>query len=160
MIFKRNNLWLSIYSLLVFLYMYLPIFVLAFYSFNRSAYNAQWQGFSLKWYARLLSERQLLHALINSLEIGTIAVLIAAILGTMMAVGLSKYRFPGKTLYRGISYLPLIVPDIAIAISTLIFLAVLSIQLSFWTIVASHVVFCLAYIAIVVSSRLIRSIAI
>jgi spermidine/putrescine transport system permease protein len=144
---------MGFFSGLMFLYMYLPIFVLAFYSFNESAYSAKWTGFSLQWYARLLADRRILQALINSLTVGAIAVAIAAIFGTMMAVGLAKYHFPGKNLYRGISYLPLIVPDIAIAISTLIFLAVLSIQLSFWTIVAAHVVFCLAYIAIVVSSR-------
>lgn len=151
---NANSLLFVLYCSAMFLYMYLPIFVLAFYSFNKSAYSGVWQGFSLTWYARLLSDRRILLALINSLAVGAIAVAIAAAIGTMMAVGLAKYRFPGKILYRGVSYLPLIIPDIAIAISTLIFLAILSIQLSFWTIVASHVVFCLAYIAIVVSSRL------
>jgi spermidine/putrescine transport system permease protein len=71
-----------------------------------------------------------------------------------MAVGLARYRFPGKTLYRGISYLPLIIPDIAIAVATLVFLAVIAVPLSLWTVVAAHVVFCLAYVAIVVSSRI------
>ncbi|PLZ69069.1 ABC transporter permease, partial [Fischerella thermalis] len=69
------------------------------------------------------------------------------------------YHFPGKALYRGISYLPLIIPDIAIAVATLVFLAavaipLLGISLSVWTIVAAHVVFCLAYIGLVVSARL------
>ncbi|MEA5468306.1 ABC transporter permease [Spirulina sp. 06S082] len=144
---------MAFFSGLIFLYMYLPIFVLTFYSFNESEYSAEWTGFSWAWYVKLFADGRILQALTNSLAVATIATAIAAILGTMMAVGLAKYRFPGKTLYRGVSYLPLIVPDIAIAISTLIFLAVLGIQLSFWTIVASHVVFCLAYIAIVVSSR-------
>ncbi len=71
-----------------------------------------------------------------------------------MAVGLARYQFPGKTLYRGVSYLPLIIPDIAIAVATLVFLAVIGTPLSLWTIVAAHVVFCLAYIAFVVSSRI------
>lgn len=150
---NTNSLLFVLYGSVMFLYMYLPIFVLAFYSFNQSAYSARWKGFSLEWYARLLSDRRILQALVNSLAVGAISVTIAAIVGTMMAVGLAKYRFPGKNLYRGVAYLPLIIPDIAIAISTLIFLAVLRVQLSFWTIVASHVIFCLAYIAIVVSSR-------
>jgi spermidine/putrescine transport system permease protein len=71
-----------------------------------------------------------------------------------MAVGIARYQFPGKALYRGISYLPLIIPDIAIAVATLVFLAAFAIPLSLWTIVAAHVVFCLAYVALVVSSRL------
>jgi spermidine/putrescine transport system permease protein len=71
-----------------------------------------------------------------------------------MAVGLARFRFPGKSLYQGIAYLPLIVPDIAIAVSTLVFLAAVAIPLSLWTIVAAHVVFCLSYVALVVSTRL------
>jgi spermidine/putrescine transport system permease protein len=134
--------------------MYLPLLVLTFYSFNNSAYSAGWQGFTLKWYTRMFRDARLREALQNSLTVALVAVSISAVLGTMMAVGLARYRFAGKTLYRGISYLPLIIPDIAIAISTLVFLAVVSIPLSLWTIVAAHVVFCLAYIAIVVSSRI------
>ncbi|HIK07555.1 MAG TPA: ABC transporter permease [Trichormus sp. M33_DOE_039] len=134
--------------------MYLPIMVLGFYSFNQSPYSANWQGFTLKWYAKLLSDDRILSALKNSLIVALCAVSISAILGTLMAVGLARYQFFGKKLYRGISYLPLIIPDIAIAVATLVFLAAFAIPLSLWTIVAAHVVFCLAYIGLVVSSRL------
>ncbi len=151
---KPSFSWQGIFSGLMFLYMYLPLLVLTFYSFNNSAYSAGWQGFTLKWYTRMFRDARLREALQNSLTVALVAVSISAVLGTMMAVGLARYRFAGKTLYRGISYLPLIIPDIAIAISTLVFLAVVSIPLSLWTIVAAHVVFCLAYIAIVVSSRI------
>lgn len=138
----------------MFFYMYLPIFVLGFYSFNQSPYSAGWQGFTLKWYVKLLADGRILRSLQNSLVVALCAVAIAAVLGTMMAVGLARYRFPGKGLYRGITYLPLIVPDIAIAVATLVFLAVVNIPLSLGTIVAAHVVFCLAYVALVVSSRI------
>lgn len=134
--------------------MYLPILVLAFYSFNQSPYSAGWKGFTLNWYRQLFSDTRILTALQNSLTVAFCAVAISAVLGTLMAVGLARYRFPGKTLYRGISYLPLIIPDIAIAVATLVFLAAVAIPLSRWTIVAAHVVFCLAYVSIVVSSRL------
>lgn len=140
--------------MLMFGYMYLPILVLVFYSFNHSAYSANWQGFSLRWYAKLLEDERIFQALQNSLLVATCAVVISALLGTMMAVGLAKYTFPGKTLYRGISYLPLVIPDITIAVSTLVFLAAIAAPLSIWTIIAAHVVFCLAYVGIVVSSRL------
>ncbi|GAB1544860.1 hypothetical protein NUACC21_75360 [Scytonema sp. NUACC21] len=134
--------------------MYLPILVLAFYSFNQSPYSATWQGFTLDWYNKLFNDERILSALKNSLIVACSAVGISAVLGTLMAVGLGRYRFLGKSLYRGISYLPLIIPDIAIAVATLVFLAAFAIPLSIWTIVASHVVFCLAYISLVVSSRL------
>ena len=146
--------WQIIFVGLMFLYMYLPIFVLTFYSFNQSRYSADWQGFTLGWYQRLFQDPRILIALKNSLIVGLTAVLISAIIGTLMAVGLAKFRFPGKGLYQGISYLPLIIPDIAIAVSTLVFLAAVAIPLSLWTIVAAHVVFCLAYVALVVSTRL------
>ncbi len=146
--------WQAFFSALMFGYMYLPIVVLAVYSVNQSAYSAGWTGFSLRWYRKLWADGRIFRALEHSLVVAGVAVAIAALLGTLMAVGLAKYRFPGQALYRGVAYLPLIVPDIAIAVSTLIFLAVVGIQLSLWTIVAAHVVFCLAYVAIVVSSRL------
>jgi spermidine/putrescine transport system permease protein len=151
---KLSLSWQALFSFLMFFYMYLPILVLAFYSFNDSAYSAGWQGFTLKWYAKLFNDSRVLGALRNSLTVAVVSVAIAAVLGTLMAVGLARYRFTGKTLYRGISYLPIIIPDISVAVATLVFLAVVGIRLSLWTIVAAHVVFCLAYVAIAVSSRI------
>jgi spermidine/putrescine transport system permease protein len=145
--------WQGLFSGLMFFYMYLPILVLTIYSFNKSKY-ANWEGFSLEWYGTLFADGRIFRALQNSLTVAFVAVSISAVLGTMMAVGLAKYRFWGKGLYRGIAYLPLIIPDIAIAVATLVFLAVIGISLSIWTIIAAHVVFCLAYVAIVVSSRI------
>lgn len=128
--------------------------VLAFYSFNQSPYSASWQGFTLDWYQKLFSDERILAALKNSLIVAVSAVGVSAVLGTLMAVGLARYRFPGKGLYRGMAYLPLIIPDIALAVATLVFLAAFAIPLSIWTIMAAHVVFCLAYVSLVVSSRL------
>ena len=151
---KPSFSWQGIFSGLMFFYMYLPILVLTFYSFNESAYSANWQGFTLEWYIKLFSDTRVLKSLQNSLTVAFVAVIISAVIGTLMAVGLARYQFMGKGLYRGVSYLPLIIPDIAIAVATLVFLAVIGTPLSLWTIVAAHVVFCLAYIAFVVSSRI------
>lgn len=151
--------WQASLTLILFLFMYFPIGVLGLYSFNASRYSSIWEGFSLKWYQQLLRDDRIQSALLTSLAVAGLAVAISAVLGTLMALGLAKYRFPGKGLYEGIAYLPLIVPDIAIAVATLIFLSSVArlyfgIQLSLWTVVGAHVVFCLAYIAVVVSSRL------
>jgi spermidine/putrescine transport system permease protein len=146
--------WQAVFSVIIFIVMYLPILVLGFYSFNQSPYSATWQGFTLNWYRQLFSDERVLSALKNSLIVASCAVGISSVLGTLMAVGLARYQFPGKKLYRGISYLPLIIPDIAIAVATLVFLAAFAIPLSLWTIIAAHIVFCLAYIGLVVSSRL------
>jgi spermidine/putrescine transport system permease protein len=151
---KKSMTWQAVFSLLVFVFMYLPILVLGFYSFNQSPYSATWQGFTLEWYQKLFTDTRILSAVKNSLLVAFSAVAVSAVLGTLMAVGLARYNFPGKKLYQGISYLPLLIPDIAIAVATLVCLAAFAIPLSIWTIVAAHIVFCLAYIALVVSSRL------
>jgi spermidine/putrescine transport system permease protein len=146
--------WQALFTTAMFAFMYLPILILAFYSFNASRFSSNWEGFSLKWYDSLFRDARIFSALQDSLTVAICAVVVSSVLGTMMAVGLAKYQFWGKGLYRGVSYLPLIIPDIAIAVATLVFLASLAIPLSLWTIVASHMVFCLSYIAVVVSARL------
>ncbi|NEP07893.1 MAG: ABC transporter permease [Okeania sp. SIO2G4] len=151
---KIHISWQVIFTILMFLFMYLPIFVLTFYSFNKSKYSAGWEGFTLQWYVKLFQDTRVLNALQNSLTVALCAVAVSAIIGTLMAVGLAKYKFRGKSLYLGVSYLPLIIPDIAIAVATLVFLAALAIRLSLWTIIAAHIVFCLAYVGLVVSTRL------
>jgi spermidine/putrescine transport system permease protein len=151
---KAAILWQSAFSLLILVFMYLPIVVLGFYSFNKSPYSATWQGFTLEWYQKLFSDYRILSAVNNSLLIAFSSVTVSAVLGTLMAVGLARYNFPGKTLYRGISYLPLLIPDIAIAVAILVYLAAFAIPLSILTILAAHIVFCLSYIGLVVSARL------
>jgi spermidine/putrescine transport system permease protein len=151
---KPNFSWQAIFSLVIFVFMYLPILVLTFYSFNDSPYSANWQSFTLKWYGKLFADERILSALNNSLVVAFCAVAVSAILGTLMAVGMARYNFIGKELYMGVSYLPLLIPDIAIAVATLVCLAAFAIPLSLGTIVAAHIVFCLAYIALIVSSRL------
>lgn len=146
--------WPSLLTAAMYGFMYFPIIVLTVYSFNGSRYSTHWEGFSLEWYRMLFQDRRIFAALMDSLTIAIVAVLVSAVLGTWMAIGLAKYRFWGKGIYRGVSYLPLIVPDIAIAVATLVFLASMGLPLSLWTIIAAHIVFCLAYIAVVVSSRL------
>lgn len=151
---RKSLSWQAILTGLMYAFMYIPILVLGFYSFNDSRFSSTWGGFSLRWYSSLLNDQRIQSALFDSLRVALISVGISAILGTMMAVGLAKYNFRGKGLYRGISYLPLIVPDIAVAVATLIFLASIGAPLSLWTVIAAHIVFCLAYIAVVVSTRL------
>ncbi len=153
--FRFPFTWQGVLSGGLYGFMYIPILVLAIYSFNDSQrYTSVWRGFSLRWYQVLLQDSRIFNALQDTLFIACVAVGISAVLGTLMALGLAKYSFWGKSLYRGVSYLPLIIPDIAIAVATLVFLASMAVPLSIWTVIAAHMVFCLAYIAVVVSSRL------
>jgi spermidine/putrescine transport system permease protein len=152
--FNQSLPWQSLLSVLVFGFMYLPILVLTLYSFNDSNNSAEWQGFTLKWYGQFFQDDRILSALRNSLTVAVCAVAVAAVLGTLMAVGLARCVFWGKSLYQGMAYLPLIIPDISIAVATLVFLAAINLPLSLWTIVAAHIVFCLSYVALVVSTRI------
>lgn len=151
---KWSISWQVILTMLMFGFMYLPILVLTVYSFNTSPYSAGWQSFTLNWYYKFFSDSRIFAALQNSLVVAGCAVSLAAIFGTLMAVGLARHRFPGRGVYRGVLYLPIIIPDIALAVATLVFLAVVAIPLSLWTVVAAHLVFCLSYVAVVVSTRL------
>lgn len=152
---SRSKLHASaFFTALMFGFMYLPIAVLTFYSFNEAPNSAQWKGFTFSWYVKFSQDGRILSALWDSLLIASLATGIAAIVGTLMAIGLARYQFFGKKLFQGAAYLPLIIPDIAIAVATLVFLAVIAVPLSLGTIVAAHVVFCLAYVALVVSTRL------
>ncbi|MBA3924179.1 MAG: spermidine/putrescine ABC transporter permease PotC, partial [Nostocaceae cyanobacterium] len=100
---KPQVAWQAVFTLVMFLVMYLPILVLAFYSFNQSEYSASWEGFTLDWYSKLFKDDRLISALKNSLIVACSAVGISAVLGTLMAVGLARYRFPGKFLYQGVA---------------------------------------------------------
>ncbi|MBE9012108.1 ABC transporter permease [Pseudanabaenaceae cyanobacterium LEGE 13415] len=144
----------AFFTALMFGFMYLPIAVLTFYSFNEAPNSAQWKGFTFSWYVRFFQDSRILSALWDSLLVASLATGIAAVIGTLMAIGLARYQFFGKKLFQGAAYLPLIIPDIAIAVATLVFLAVIAVPLSLGTIVAAHIVFCLAYVALVVSTRL------
>ncbi|HLO50337.1 MAG TPA: spermidine/putrescine ABC transporter permease PotC, partial [Kamptonema sp.] len=88
--------WQVVFAALMFFYMYLPIFVLTFYSFNKSPFSAGWKGFTLNWYVKLFSDTRILTALKNSLIVAVCAVAVSAVIGTLMAVGLARYKFPGK----------------------------------------------------------------
>ncbi|CAN1212937.1 ABC transporter permease [Tumidithrix helvetica PCC 7403] len=146
--------WQTWYTGLAFVYMYLPITVLAVFSFNASSSTSRWTGFTLNWYTKFFNNPTLLSALGSSLTVAFTAVSVSAVLGTLTAVGLSRYYFPGKSLYRGITFLPLVIPDIAIAVATLVFFGAVQLPLSLGTIIMAHIVFCMAYVTVVVSSRL------
>ncbi|MBW4542175.1 MAG: ABC transporter permease [Myxacorys chilensis ATA2-1-KO14] len=147
--------WQALFTLLMFGFMYLPIAVLSFYSFNQAPNSAVWTGFTFSWYSQFLQDSRILSALMDSLAVSISAVALSAIIGTLMAIGLARYQFLGKGLYQGMAYLPLIIPDIAIAVATLVFLAAIAVPLSLWTVIAAHVVFCLSYVALSVSTRLV-----
>src|SRR3990172_4551426 len=140
-------------SSLVYLFLYAPIVILVVFSFNTSKY-AIWEGFSWKWYATLLHDDLILRALKNSLIVGLVATLISTITGTLAALGMQRFQFKGKGPMDALFYLPVIVPEIVMAASLVIFFGAIRFTLGMTTVILAHVAFCVSYVIIVVLARL------
>ena len=139
---------------IVLVFLYLPIFVLVINSFNESRFGGVWEGFSLKWYEKLMVERAVWQALYNSLTIAGITTIVTTILGTTAALAMQKYyTFLQKTHYA-IMYLPLVIPDVLMGVSLLLFFVSLSIDLGLATVCIAHITFCVSYVTMLVRSRL------
>jgi spermidine/putrescine transport system permease protein len=145
---------LGAYAAAVYAFLYVPLAVLALFSFNSSRF-AVWQGFSLEWYREALRNRQMMDAAVNSLIIGGCATAIATAIGTLAAYALWKRRAPwlATTLY-----VSLLTPEIVTGISLLAFFQwifrFLHIHLGMHTVILAHMSFCVVYAVIVVSARL------
>jgi len=148
---KRALLWLAIG---LFLFLYIPILILIIYSFNDSSQIGLWTGFSVRWYGELFRNQAVLDALKLSLWVAVWSTLISTFLGTLTALALERHNFWGKITYDAILYLPVIIPDIVMALSTLLFFVVLGVALSKYTILIAHVAFNISFVAIVVRARL------
>lgn len=146
--------WLNIIALSSYLFLYAPIFVLVLFSFDKSRLAVTWTGFTLDWYKSLLSDSGLLSACTNSLIVAVVSVAVAAIMGTLAAVGLARARFAGIELYRALITLPVIIPEIAMAVAALSLFTAMGVSLSLASVIVSHIVFCVAYITLTVMARL------
>lgn len=136
------------------LFFYLPIFVLVLYSFNSSRFGGVWTGWTLHWYRQLYREREIWHALTNSLLIAASATLMSTALGTTAAIALHRYASRLQKFHYTLIYTPLVVPEILMGISLLLFFSALHMKLGLFTIFLAHVTFCISYVAMVVLGRL------
>ncbi|MCX8014117.1 MAG: ABC transporter permease [Rectinema sp.] len=138
-------------------FLFLPLFVLVFYSFNASR-QAQWQGFSLVWYQKLfLSSPELWRAFMNSAIIAFGSAFMATVIGTLAAVGTARYSFKLKNLVSTMSFIPMILPEIVVGVSLLIFFAGIGLKLGLVTVWIAHTTFNLPFVYLLVSARLEES---
>jgi len=150
---KRSRFPLIItWALLLFFY--LPIFVLVLYSFNSSRFGASWTGWTLHWYRQLWQEREIWNALTNSLVIAISATAVSTLLGTTAAIALHRFSSHLQKFHYTLIYTPLVVPEILMGISLLLFFAALRLELGLFTIFLAHVTFCISYVTMVVLGRL------
>lgn len=141
-------------TLLVLLFLYLPIILLVANSFNQSRFGGEWLGFSLKWYHLLFQEKQMWIALKNSLLIALTSTLASTILGTFAAFALHFYKTKMQQMHYFLIYTPLIIPDILMGVSLLLFFFALSVNLGLITVIIAHTTFCISYVAMVMISKL------
>jgi spermidine/putrescine transport system permease protein len=146
--------WLTAVAIAIYVFFYLPIIVLVVFSFENSRLAVHWTGFTLKWYGMLMTDQTLGSALLNSLTVAVTSVIVAGVMGTMAAVGLSRLHFRGKEMFRGLILLPIIIPEIAMAVSALTLFLAMGMTLSLITIIISHIVFCVSYVTLTVMGRL------
>ena len=144
----------QITTILVMVFFYLPIGVLILNSFNASRFGTTWQGFSLKWYERLLERSDLWAALGNSLRIACIASLASMFLGTLAAFALHRYQSKIQVLHRTLVAIPLVLPEILMGMGLLLLFVSINQSLGMLTVTIAHVTFCISYVALVVQSRL------
>jgi len=150
----------------VYLFFYAPILLLIAFSFNDNRNVGIWTEASVRWYREMIGDAQVMGALRNSLIVAFVATIVSTVVGTMLAIALERYRFKGRGALDGLAYLPIIIPDVTMAVMLLIFFFqvfgiidnVLGIHLDtgLGTITLAHIAFNISFVAIVVRARIAR----
>ncbi len=151
---KPPALWLRLYAILAYAYIYVPIVILMVFSFNTMKLNIRWQGFTLHWYDVLFHDQQVMQATTNTLTIAVISTVCATVIGTLAALALHRYRFPGYNASETIMYIPIVIPEVVMGISLLVLFVMLNFKLGVPTITISHIAFNIPFVALVVRARL------
>ena len=160
---------LSSHAAAMYLFLYLPILILVVFSFNDSRFLATWSGASFRWYEDLLRDEQVGSALWNSLFVAVVSTVISTAIGTLAAMAMERYRFFGRLAMDAVLYLPIIIPEIAMAIMLLVWFNITGIGFTPWrvdlfglrlaipfSVVIGHVSFNISFVAVVVRARLVQ----
>lgn len=149
---------LQVNGLLVYIFFYAPIVVLIVYSFSDSRNLGVWGGFTTAWYQDFADSNQIQSALQNSVKIALVSTAVSVVLGTMSALALERFTFRGKRVFDALLYLPIIIPDVTMAVMLLLFFSevagIFGIRKGFSTMVLSHIAFSISFVSVVVRARL------
>jgi spermidine/putrescine transport system substrate-binding protein/spermidine/putrescine transport system permease protein len=151
---RRDRGGLELATFLVYLFLYAPIAVLVVFSFNRSRLSGRWLGLTGEWYSTLAANQQIFNSLLNSLVIGLAATAACVVFGTLAALVFARTRLRRRGLLDAVVYLPLLIPEIVMAVAMVIFFSLLGMELSMKTVIIAHITFCISYVIIVVGARL------
>ena len=153
---KRSSFWSSIYAAVIYAIFYIPVFVMIQFSFNDAKRNYSWEGFTTAWYGKLFSFRNhdLWEALVYSIVIAVVATVISVVIGVLGGIGLKKFQFRGKKFINLMLYVPIVVPEIVLAVAMLIIFMTIGIKLGMGTIVIGHCTFCIPYAVVTIKGRI------
>ena len=155
-----RRLWLRLWLLAVFVFLYAPIVILIVFSFNDSRRNIVWQGFTTDYYVKAADNASLIEAFSNSLIIAAVSTVLSTIIGALLALALWRFRFPGKAALDGAAALPIVIPEICMGVSLLVFFnrvgwpTDMPWPLNLMPIIIGHVAFSFPFVAVVVRSRM------
>ncbi|MBX9456680.1 MAG: ABC transporter permease [Rhizobium sp.] len=139
-----------------FAFLYIPILLLVIFSFNASKLVTVWGGFSTHWYVQMWQNQGLMDAAWITIRVALLSATVATVLGTLAALALTRFtRFPGRMLFSGMIYAPIVMPEVITGLSMLLLFVAVNIDRGFWTVMIAHTTFTMCYAAIVVQSRLV-----
>ncbi|MBO4915874.1 MAG: ABC transporter permease [Oscillospiraceae bacterium] len=152
---KKRLSFSEIYLALVTLITYLPIAVVIVFSFNDSKLPVAWKGFTLRWYERLFHDAALMEALRNSIVLGLVSCLFAAVIGTLGAIGMARVHFKSKGMMEYLSTMPIMLPEIILGMVFMAFFSMLKLPFGWPTLIIAHTSFCIPYVYLMVKARLV-----
>ena len=146
----------NFYAVLIYAIFYIPVAVMIAFSFNNADRNYAWQGFTTDWYGKLFSfgNRDLWSALAYSLIIAVLTTIISVVIGVLGGIGLKKFEFRGKKFINTMLYVPIVVPEIVMAVAMLIIFMTIGVKLGMGTIIIGHCTFCIPYAVVTIKGRI------
>ena len=153
---RRGKFWSNLYAVLIYGMFYLPVLVMIQFSFNDAKRNYSWEGFTTQWYGKLFSfgNHDLWESLAYSLIIAVLATAISVVIGVLGGLGLKKFEVRGKRFINLMLYVPIVVPEIVLAVAMLIIFMTVGIKLGLGTIVVGHCTFCIPYAVVTIKGRI------
>ena len=159
-----GSLALGLHSWLIYVFLYSPIVILVLFSFTTDSFGARMTGFTFQWYGRLLQDERLIGAAWNTLKVALASTIVSTIIGTLTALAMERYRFRGRTATDALLYLPIVIPEIVMALALLAFFAFgfgliealtgARLKMSLTTVIISHIAFSISFVVVVVRASL------
>ncbi|MFN5058677.1 MAG: ABC transporter permease [Chloroflexota bacterium] len=155
---------LGAHAWLTYIFLYAPIVMLVLFSFTKDSFGVRWTGFTFDWYVRLFNDTRMMRAAGNTLWVALVTTIVATALGTLMAIAMERYRFRGRGGLDALLYLPIVIPEIVMALALLAFFSFsfgiiesitgVKLRMNIWTVIMSHVAFCISFVVVVVRASL------